>query len=66
MNPQRDDDSEPLQVWKRSLPEDEHDKEETGTAATLVVVVGVAATITAAILIGAFMLFDKYRHLVGL
>lgn len=56
MNPLRDEDSEPLQVWKRSLPEDEPpptiEEERHGKMITKVM-----AWIGSGILLAAFWIF---------
>lgn len=72
MIPQRDDDSDPLQVWKRSLPDDEQDIEEMstneaiGAAATLVIICSVIITVVVGAVIGGVILFLKYKNQIGL
>lgn len=67
-HPLRNDDEDQIQVWKRSLPEDEEestDSEMRGVLATVAVACGVIITVIVAAVIGGILFFDKYKHHIG-
>jgi hypothetical protein len=71
MTPLHEEPKEVLDIWKKSLPEDQHEQEEisneeaTGTIGSMVVILGVICTVILAIAAGAVLLLFKYRHLLG-
>lgn len=68
-----DEERDPLQVYRRSLPDDEkYDEQQSeevearGMIASVAVACSVIVTVVVGAIIGLIILFNNYRHLIGL